>query len=499
MGIVYQIQGKLKEALQHHQQALKIHREISNKKSEADDLGNMGIVYRIQGKLKEALQHYQQALKIHREIGDKEGEAGDLSNMGIVYQILGKLEKALNKFKDALEIFEALGSSRKIEKTTKIIKIVEEEIKNKVVDDIIQNNQEKNKIKENTKKSEIFLSYSHKNKDIADRVDKFFISKNIRLKRDVRDVPAYSSLTKFMDTIRDHDYVIMLISDAYLKSTNCMYEVIQFIREKKYIEKIFPIIIDKKADIFNRVKHIDYISFWQKKYKCFRDKINKLENTGTVQSHVELDKIDKIQSNIGEFLDKIVELKCILLDELENTNYKAILDKISKTFDIPQKEEVKIKSDKLKLRTDDKRATNSAIKTIALTEPVPLGTPITKDGIIVIMQRIEVVEPPLCVEPFGVEIYFSVINNSERVLKSGLLGPATGSLFYVLDEEIYEDEFNAIGYNHIGDAISWVYPGQSRSVGYRKCFHSPVTIKQITWTGTFADDQTEIELGPWEN
>jgi len=35
-------------------------------------LGNMGIVYQSQGKLKEALEHYRQALDIHREIGSKE-------------------------------------------------------------------------------------------------------------------------------------------------------------------------------------------------------------------------------------------------------------------------------------------------------------------------------------------------------------------------------------------------------------------------------------------
>ena len=127
----------------------------------------------------------------------------------------------------------------------------------KVIDDIVQNNQKKNKIEKNIKKPKIFLSYCHKDEEIADKVDNFFNSKNIKLTRDVRGAPAYTSLTKFMDTIRDHDYVIMLISDAYLKSTNCMYEVIQFIQEKKYIEKTFPIIIDKKADIFKKEKHID--------------------------------------------------------------------------------------------------------------------------------------------------------------------------------------------------------------------------------------------------
>ena len=93
---------------------------------------------------------------------------------------------------------------------------------------------------------------------------------------------------------------------------------------------------------------------------------------------------------------------------------------------------------------------------------------------------------------FGVEIYFSVINNSEKVLR----GP--GRFDYVLDEKIYEDEFNSIGYLHIGDGISWIYPGQSRSVGYNYCFHSPVTINRFTWDAYF-EDYSQIVLGPWKN
>lgn len=222
--------------------------------------------------------------------------------------------------------------------------------KNKVVDNIINNNQERNKIEENNKEPKIFLSYSHKDKEIADRVDDFFISKNIPLTRDVRDSTPYSSLIKFMDTIRDHDYVIMLISDSYLKSTNCMYEVIQFIQERNYIYRTFPIVIDNEATIFDQSKHSKYIHYWQTKYKELGDEIKTLQNTGTISLHKELDKINKIQSNIGEFLNKIADLKCFPLDELESTNYKAILDKIGKTLDVFQKEEIEVESEKLKLR-----------------------------------------------------------------------------------------------------------------------------------------------------
>ena len=129
MGIVYRIQGKPKEALEYYQKALDIHREIGSKEGVASNLGSMGIAYKIQGKLKEALEHHQQALDIDREIGSKEGVARDLLNMGRVYVIQGKPKEALNKFKESLKIFKTLGASAKIEMINKVITGLEEEIK----------------------------------------------------------------------------------------------------------------------------------------------------------------------------------------------------------------------------------------------------------------------------------------------------------------------------------------------------------------------------------
>ena len=113
MGNAYQIQGKLKEALEYYQQALTIHRKIGNKEGEANALGNIGNVYQTQGKLKEALEHHQQALDIHRKIGKKEGEASVLGNMGNVYQIQGKLKEAFQHYRKALDIHREIGSKER--------------------------------------------------------------------------------------------------------------------------------------------------------------------------------------------------------------------------------------------------------------------------------------------------------------------------------------------------------------------------------------------------
>jgi tetratricopeptide (TPR) repeat protein len=123
MGSVYYIQGKLEKALEHYQQALEINREIGSKKGEASLLGNMGNVCQAQGKPKEALEHYQQALEINREIGSKEGVATMLSGIGVVCQAQGKPKEALNKLKESLEIFRTLEDYVNIEKIIEIIRI----------------------------------------------------------------------------------------------------------------------------------------------------------------------------------------------------------------------------------------------------------------------------------------------------------------------------------------------------------------------------------------
>jgi hypothetical protein len=78
---------------------------------------------------------------------------------------------------------------------------------------------------------EIFLSYSWYNSNIADCLDILFKTKNITLKRDVRDVEYKQSIKEFMKKIRTSDYCLVVISENYLKSINCMYEVTEFIKD----------------------------------------------------------------------------------------------------------------------------------------------------------------------------------------------------------------------------------------------------------------------------
>ena len=68
------------KALDHHQRALRLAREMGDKQLESRQTANLGIVYRDMGEWQLAIEHLQSGLAIQREIGDQQalGSRGDL-------------------------------------------------------------------------------------------------------------------------------------------------------------------------------------------------------------------------------------------------------------------------------------------------------------------------------------------------------------------------------------------------------------------------------------
>ncbi|MCB7039501.1 toll/interleukin-1 receptor domain-containing protein, partial [Eggerthella sinensis] len=63
--------------------------------------------------------------------------------------------------------------------------------------------------------------------------------------KDTIDIKKWESIKEYMNNIVTMDFVILLISDAYLRSRNCMYEVLELMRDRKYKHKIFPAVVSK--------------------------------------------------------------------------------------------------------------------------------------------------------------------------------------------------------------------------------------------------------------
>lgn len=193
----------------------------------------------------------------------------------------------------------------------------------------------------------IFISYSHKDKNGADYIDEYFKLNGVILKRDVREVGYSNSFIDFMNSIRENDYVIMLISRNYLFSVNCMYEVIQVMKEMNFDERIHPIIINSEL-LYSLEGNIDVVQYWTKKYEDLKSKIEMVDITDSISLAKDLKKIQEIKSNIGDFLNVIKEHKYMSLEEHKESNFNDIF----KALGVDQREQMS-SNDEIKYHNKD--------------------------------------------------------------------------------------------------------------------------------------------------
>ena len=112
LGNAYSALGDAKKAIDYYEQALKIAKEIGDRRGEGNHLGNLGSAYSALGDAKKAIDYCEQALKIDLEIGDRRGEGNRLGNLGRAYSDLGDAKKAIDYYEQALKIAKEIGDRR---------------------------------------------------------------------------------------------------------------------------------------------------------------------------------------------------------------------------------------------------------------------------------------------------------------------------------------------------------------------------------------------------
>ena len=69
---------------------------------------------------RKAIERYGEALRLMREVGERRGEAMTLTSIGTVYNLLGERQKALEYLEQALTVWRAIGD-RHLEAITLLI------------------------------------------------------------------------------------------------------------------------------------------------------------------------------------------------------------------------------------------------------------------------------------------------------------------------------------------------------------------------------------------
>lgn len=193
----------------------------------------------------------------------------------------------------------------------------------------------------------IFLSYCQKDSDIADYLEEKLmpiIRGKAIISRDIRDVEYHESFKKFMNSIEKHDFVISVISDRYLKSRNCMYEMLEVVKSSDYANRLIFIVLTEndrgyykkeqdlpiEAKVYSASDQAEYSKYWDREYKALDKKIKEIGNPIYAISQIKENKIiQKILLDLPDFLEFIRDHKGLSISEHEAENFKSIMSFIN--------------------------------------------------------------------------------------------------------------------------------------------------------------------------
>jgi TIR domain/SIR2-like domain len=181
-----------------------------------------------------------------------------------------------------------------------------------------------------SEKPAIYISYAwgEEREQVVDDLYKTLTEKSYNLIRDKQDLGYKGDIRKFMDLIGSGAYIIVVISDKYLKSKNCMYEMQSIYKNKDIQKRIFPIVM-KDATIYDPVTRADYNIFWQHEKATLQKKYNEIEDKSyTGELLKDLNNYDDFRRIIDEITRMLSNMNTLTPAMHEGNNFSELMKAI---------------------------------------------------------------------------------------------------------------------------------------------------------------------------
>jgi WD40 repeat protein len=135
--------------------------------------------------------------------------------------------------------------------------------------------------------SKIYVSYAWKDRDqnvdesrehLVNELCKAFEKKGFHVTRDKTDMHFRDLIRNFMNNIADAAAIIVVISEKYLKSPYCMYELTAAWDKGDFHRRIFPIVLTDGESIYDELKQIKWVNYWKNQYKEYEEAVAELDD-----------------------------------------------------------------------------------------------------------------------------------------------------------------------------------------------------------------------------
>jgi hypothetical protein len=189
--------------------------------------------------------------------------------------------------------------------------------------------------------NEVFVSYAWgaESETIVDELERAFDQRGIHMVRDKKDLDYKGSIRVFEERIGRGQCIILVISDAYLRSEHCMYELVEVDKNQNLRNRIFPILLSD-AHIHKAIDRLDYVKYWDDQIEqlnqAIKEKINLMTNLISINES--LDKYAHIRASIAHLTDLLSDMNALTPEIHKVSGFSKLIGTVEDIIKTEKKE-----------------------------------------------------------------------------------------------------------------------------------------------------------------
>jgi len=173
----------------------------------------------------------------------------------------------------------------------------------------------------------IFISYAWggEREEIVNQIDIALQERGVKIVRDKRDLGYKGSISEFMERIGRGNCIIVVISDKYLRSPNCMFELVEIAEGKQFHDRIFPVVLGD-ANIYDPIKRIEYVKYWEVKRAELADAMRTLDPANLQGIRDDMDLYDRIRDEISGLTSTLKDMNTLTPDMHRDADFAQLYE-----------------------------------------------------------------------------------------------------------------------------------------------------------------------------
>ena len=178
---------------------------------------------------------------------------------------------------------------------------------------------------------EVFISYAWcgQSEEIANQIDGTFQKRGISLIRDKNHLGFKGRIKAFMEQIGRGKCVVVIISEKYLKSENCMFELLQIAKNAQFYERIFPIVLDD-ATLYKPKDRIQYVQYWEQEIQELDQQIRSVSSANLEGFREDIDLYNEIRQYLPRLTNILKDMNTLTAQIHSESGFEELIVAIQK-------------------------------------------------------------------------------------------------------------------------------------------------------------------------